>query len=140
MSARKQLEQWLHQRGFKPKHLRWEQLVSEGDTRGRVVFATTKNNYFLAFTDTYLGVVSNSRVTRPGENWTRGNDLPDGKFSEETLDKALEAVLLYELREVSNAPGGGSWKLEADETGKVPTPPKQLEQWLHQRGFKPKRD
>ncbi len=125
MSARQQLEQWLHQRGFKPKHLRWEQLVAEGDARERVIFATTKNNYFLAFTDTYLGVVSNSRVTRPGENWTRGNDLPDGEFSEKTLDESLKAVLLYELREVSNVPGGGGpWELE-DEAGNIVMPPSE---------------
>lgn len=112
MSARQQVEQWLHQRGFKPKHLRWEHLVSEGDARGRVIFATTKNNYFLTFTETYLGLVVDSRVARPGENWTRGNDLPDGKFSEETLDRAVKAVLLYELREVSDVPSGGPWELE----------------------------
>ncbi len=121
MSAQRQLEQWLRQRGFKPKHLRWEQLVSEGDARGRVVFATTKNNYFLTFTDTYLGLVVSSRVTRPGEDWTRGNDLPDGDFSEETLDKAVKAVLLYELREVSDTPSGGPWQLDEKVDG-LPTP------------------
>lgn len=122
MSARQQVEQWLHQRGFKPKHLRWERFVSEGDARGRVVFATTKNNYFLTFKDTYLGLAVSSRVARPGENWTRGNDLPDGKFSEETLDRALKAVLLFELRAVSNVPGGGRWELE-DASAGIPTVP-----------------
>lgn len=117
MSARQQLGEWLRQRGFRPKHLRWERFVSEGDARGRVIFATTKNNYFLVFKDTYLGLTASSRHTRPGENWTRGNDLPDGEFSEETLDRALNAILFYELREVSDVPGGGQWHLEDDSEG-----------------------
>lgn len=117
MSARQQLQEWLHQRGFRSKHLRWECYYGEGPeqgSRGRVIFATTKNNYYLVFTDTYLGMTANSRITRPGEQWTRGNDLPDGEFSEQTLDKGLHAVLFYELREVSDVPGGGKWHLEGE--------------------------
>lgn len=119
---RKQLERWLHQLGFKSKHLRWERLVSESDSRERVVFATTKNNYFLSFNDDYLGLTVSSRVTRPGEDWTRGNDLPDGEFSAEILGMAIKAVLLYELREVSNVSSGGPWSLEEDDEGEVGTP------------------
>lgn len=129
MSARKQLEEWLHQRGFRSKHLRWERIVREDDslqngTLRHVIFATTKNNYHLTFKDTYLGLTVTSRVTRPGEDWTRGNDLHDGSFSEETLDTALKDVLFYELREVSTIPGGGQWELEAEGVVDTsPTPP-----------------
>ena len=110
MSSQHKLGNWLEQRGFRSKHLRWERL--EDGTRGRVVFATTKNNYFLSFTDTYLGLTVSSRVSRPGENWSRGNDLPNGEFSEETLDEALNAVFFYELREVSTEEALPPWRLE----------------------------
>lgn len=112
MSALKeQLAQWFHDRGFKAKHLRWER-HEEGHRR--VVFATTKNNYFVVYKDTYLGLSASSRLTRPVENWTQGNDLPDGSFSKETFDKMIAAVLPYELREVSNVASGG-WLLRQDD-------------------------
>lgn len=127
MSARQQLQEWLYQRRFRPKHLRWERIVRENDplqdgTWMRVIFATTKNNYYLTFKDTYLGLTVSSRITRPGERWLRGNDLHDGSFSEETLDGALEDVLHYELREVSDVPGGGGeWELEDESEGVMDT-------------------
>lgn len=109
MSALKvQLRQWFNERGFKSKHLRWEEHL-EGYRR--VVFATTKNNYFMLFKDTYLGVGVTSRLARPGEDWLRGNDLSDGPFSKETFDKIMADVLTYELREVSDTEGGGDWSV-----------------------------
>ena len=70
---------------------------SEKDGRGKVVFCTTRNIYYLSFTDTYLGATVTSRTARPGEDWLRGNDLPDGEFSRETFDKIICAVFAYEL-------------------------------------------
>jgi hypothetical protein len=41
--------------------------------------------------DGYLGAQS-SYDPLPGEDWRRGNDLPDGSWSEETVDRIAEAL------------------------------------------------
>ncbi|KKN72513.1 hypothetical protein LCGC14_0410170 [marine sediment metagenome] len=107
-SAQDQLREWFTNRGFRPKHLRWEWNSEDG----RVVFSTTKNNYFVVFKAAYLGMGASSRLARPGETWLRGNDLPDGKFSKETFDKMMDAVLMYELRAVSEEQALPPWELE----------------------------
>lgn len=48
----------------------------------------------------YLGCTAATRMARPGETWTRGNDLPDGEFSKETLHCILCSIVFYEAREV----------------------------------------
>ena len=118
MSAhQEQLAKWFSDQGFKPKHLRWEQVdINEKEHpvqmwAGRVIFSTTKNNYFVNYNDHYLGLGVNSRVSRPGETWNRGNDLHDGDFSEETFKLMLRDVLLYELRVVSTEEGNAPWLL-----------------------------
>ena len=108
MSAhQEQLTKWFSNQGFKSKHLRWEQTRDQE----RVIFSTTKNNYFVKFNNRYLGLTVNSRVSRPGETWSRGNDLHDGDFSEGTFTLMLRDVLLYELREVSTEEGNAPWLL-----------------------------
>ena len=114
MSALDQLKDWFNTRGFRPKHLRWEH---SGTGSHRAVFATTKNNYFVSFKDTYLGLTVSSRVARPGETWLRGSDLPDGKFSKETFDQMMDAVLTYELREVSDEEPLPPWTLKKSTEG-----------------------
>lgn len=56
--------------------------------------------YRITATNTYLGCTAASRKPRPGEKWTRGNDLPDGKFNEETFHRILGAILFYEAKDV----------------------------------------
>lgn len=65
--------------------------------RGSVIFCTAAHTYHLSFTDTYLGCVATSRIVRPGEDWTRGNDMPDGEFSRETFDRIIQGIVGYEL-------------------------------------------
>ena len=48
----------------------------------------------------YLGCIVQTRKPRAGENWTRGNDLPDGKYSEETWRDIVNAIVAYELVKV----------------------------------------
>ena len=48
----------------------------------------------------YLGCMSQSRRHRPGEDWFRGNDLPDGPLNESTWRKILAAIVRYELQDV----------------------------------------
>lgn len=45
----------------------------------------------------YLGCVVSTRKPRAGEDWTRGNDLPDGSYSYETWLKIKNAIIAYEL-------------------------------------------
>lgn len=45
----------------------------------------------------YLGCIVTTRKPRAGEDWNRGNDLPDGKFNYETWTKIKDAIIRYEL-------------------------------------------
>lgn len=51
---------------------------------------------------TYLGCTVCGRKARTGETWNRGNDLADGKFSEETWQKILQDIVRYEAEEVKS--------------------------------------
>jgi hypothetical protein len=48
----------------------------------------------------YLGCTASTRKPRPGEDWNRGNDLPDGKYSKETFDKIIRGIVAYELKTI----------------------------------------
>ena len=48
----------------------------------------------------YLGCGVSSRMPRAGEWHTRGNDLPDGEFSEETWEDIIFRIVNYELTQV----------------------------------------
>lgn len=45
----------------------------------------------------YLGCTSKCRKIRAGEDWTRGRDLADGKFTRETWEKIKGDIISYEL-------------------------------------------
>src|SRR3990167_5480513 len=47
----------------------------------------------------YFGCTAVSRCWRPGEDWHRGRDLPDGDFSEGLWHRIGLAILSYELDE-----------------------------------------
>ena len=48
--------------------------------------------------DGYLGCIVTTRKPRAGEDWNRGNDLPDGEYSKETFDKIVRRIVAYELK------------------------------------------
>jgi len=48
----------------------------------------------------YLGCIAQSRKARTGEDWFRGNDLPDGDLSEDTWQRILVGILRYELQTI----------------------------------------
>lgn len=56
--------------------------------------------------DAYMGASASSRKPRAGEDWTRGNDLPDGGFSEALWQEIMVAIVRYEAQEVKSE----SWK------------------------------
>lgn len=72
----------------------------------KLCFYTDKHQYFLTAIDRtkddgYLGCQVNCRKPRAGEDWIRGNDLPDGKFNKVTWNRILMAVINYELVKLS---------------------------------------
>jgi len=46
----------------------------------------------------YLGCIASRRKPRVGEDWTRGNDLPDGSYSKKTFDAIVRRIVAYELK------------------------------------------
>ena len=86
---------------------RWEEnkyllkRIEEG--RVRAYLYTDGHCYTIDATDTgYLGCIASSRKPRPGEDWTRGNDLADGKLDEQTWNAILRDIVAYELKTISN--------------------------------------
>jgi len=59
--------------------------------------------------DSYLGCTASTRKPRTGEDWTRGNDLPDGKFNKETWSHIKTGIIKYELKYLSKYITGGHW-------------------------------
>lgn len=45
----------------------------------------------------YLGCQVSNRKNRAGEDWIRGNDLPDGPFNKETWNSILNGIIRYEI-------------------------------------------
>jgi len=46
----------------------------------------------------YLGCISSCRKPKVGETWTRGSDLSDGKYSEDTFIKIMSDIVSYEMK------------------------------------------
>jgi len=61
------------------------------------IFCTESHRYSIRATPTYLGCIASCTSQLPGEDWTRGCDLPDGKFSRETWDYIKEAIVRNEM-------------------------------------------
>lgn len=79
------------------------------------LIVTAKHSYSISANPGYLGCIASTTFYRPGENWTRGNDLPDGKFTRETWEAIKDAIIRYELL-----------KIEPERTAKadgIPGPP-----------------
>ena len=67
------------------------------------IYTETNKYAIYANTETergYLGCVAQSRKSRPGEDWFRGNDLPDGPLTKKTWDEIMKAIVRYELKDV----------------------------------------
>lgn len=48
----------------------------------------------------YLGAGFSTRKSRVGEDWKRGNDLPDGDYCKETFDKIINKMLANEFKKL----------------------------------------
>ena len=71
--------------------------VEETKEGVRVNLYTEYNRYHIVAKDTYLGCTSTCRRAYIGENWTRGRDFPDGKFTYETWSDIIRAIAMHEF-------------------------------------------
>ena len=104
-SWEKQFEAWVEslcKYGHEPlRYVQWNKEAADGATIGlRAKVFTDRYVYSFSANASYLGCGASARKPRAGETWTRGNDLPDGKFCEETWRKIVLAIVRYELVEL----------------------------------------
>ena len=104
------LDQWLKELAFPGKV---EDFIQELGTKSttseihRELFLYTDENcYYIngierTNGDHYIGCGVSARKKRAGEDWVRGNDLPDGPFNKETWNKIVYAIVNYELVKLS---------------------------------------
>lgn len=58
---------------------------------------TETRRYRIVAKPDYLGCTMTNRRANVGENWIRGRDFPDGKFSYETWSDIIRSIGMYEL-------------------------------------------
>jgi hypothetical protein len=106
------LDQWIKELVYPGKVTDFIQEIS-GSGNGQEVhrslcFYTENHQYFISAIErfkgnetSYLGCQVSSRKARAGEDWVRGNDLPDGEFNKKTWDRIIYAIVSYELVKLS---------------------------------------
>lgn len=63
---------------------------------------TDKHRYCIATNVRgYLGCTYGNRKPYPGEDWTRGRDLPDGEYGDKTWEKIRRSILWEEMESLS---------------------------------------
>ena len=117
MEKLEQLKKWLNELLFRDNSLEDHFQITTDSQRfegtkeefTHVVYFYTKNNrYYIVVAPsssrdgtTYFGCQVSDRKPRAGETWTRGNDLPDGKFNEDTWIRIKNAIISYEIVKVA---------------------------------------
>jgi hypothetical protein len=117
------------------RYAKWDldvEIVSiESDGRIRIRFYTEIHRFSISARpptqdkpNGYLGCIADSRKPRPGEDWTRGNDLRDGPLTEATWIGIMGDIIAFGILQISKAsriavgpPGTGS-VVRVDEDGK----------------------
>ena len=110
MSKMDMLDQWLKnlvRRSRVEKFIKITCEEGEGGEKGysirkRIHFYTNDHEYCIVAHDRsrdegYLGCTASTRKPRAGEDWTRGNDLADGKFTRGTWERIKDDIIAYEL-------------------------------------------
>jgi len=103
---KEQLIEWMNlmKNGYRDVKMYMYEFDRDKDRKGiRIRLFTENNSYSIVAypsseeKDSYLGCIGDSRKPRAGEDWTRGGDMADGDFSEETWFKILSDIVGYEL-------------------------------------------
>lgn len=111
----KDLKKWIEQdlgtRGNVENYIQVTEDEGEGHGNGKYEHRfkfrlyTFENVYAIVAVERpdkgYLGCVVSRRKPRAGEDWTRGNDLPDGPFNRRTWNRILKSMVVYELEQLS---------------------------------------
>jgi len=111
-SKMEMLDQWIKELIFPGNPDNFIQEISGQGGDGEIVrkfcLYTNENKYFITAIErtggdkrSYLGCQVNTRKHRAGEDWTRGNDLPDGTFTRKTWNMIINAIVNYELVKLS---------------------------------------
>jgi len=105
------LDQWLKELVYPGDINNFIQEISgqgnEESIKRKICLYTQENRYFIVAVEysngnkDYLGCQVSSRKARAGEDWIRGNDLPDGPFTRKTWDTIINAIVSYELVKLS---------------------------------------
>ena len=101
--------------------------INGEDVFGITIYTIT-NAYAFRITKVYLGCTAATGMPRAGEDWSRGNDLPDGKFTKETLTKILGAILFYESQKVVDLRPSSTGGPSVEEVGPSAETPQQPSQ------------
>jgi hypothetical protein len=111
LTPMEELDQWLKELVFPGKVEDFVEITSNienEDEHQREMFIYTEEHcYFINAIvrkddgKNYIGCNVTTRKTRAGEQWNRGNDLPDGPFNQETWKKIIYAIVNYELVKLS---------------------------------------
>ena len=107
------LDQWMSELIYPGKVKDFFQEVSGHGSPEEVkrdfCFYTKDHQYFITSIERkdgdkhdYLGCQVSARKARAGEDWIRGNDLPDGEFNKKTWDRIIYAIVSYEMVKLSN--------------------------------------
>lgn len=95
VGTKKIVEKWLEDFIRGSRNYYYCEMDKEGHERLHLFTHNTK--YQINFSKTYLGASYENRAARPGEDWLRGGDLPDGRFNHSTFLKIMGSILQREL-------------------------------------------
>ena len=106
LTPMEELDQWLKELVFPGLVEDFVEEIAintlETETHRELFLYTDEYRYYINAIErkdnkNYIGCNVVARKTRAGEDWTRGNDLPDGPFNKNTWNRIIYAIVNYEL-------------------------------------------
>lgn len=91
-------------------------IIEDTGEKLTIDFYTNTNKYTITCIDSgFISCGVSSRMPRAGEDWTRGRDLIDGKFSKDTWDSILQNIITYELVNVHKRKKDKRYEISIDD-------------------------